>query len=89
MVGSKEDDKFDLGVKGSIPLIDENTCEYIYFFYLCMFVQLNYRAVILHCMLKFRSGAQEMSCFKENANWCRVSYELKCKQLLPKDNEIM
>ena len=40
MVGSKEDDKFDLGVKGSIPLIDENTCEF-FFLYLRMFVQLN------------------------------------------------
>ena len=88
MVGSKEDDEFDLGVKGSIPLIDENTCEYFFFLYLCMYVQLNYRAIILHSMLKYRSGAEEMYCFKENTNWCRVSYELKYKQLLPIDNEI-
>ena len=41
MVGSKEDDKFDLGVKESIPLIDKNTCQYFFVFVLRMFVQLN------------------------------------------------
>ena len=33
MVGSKEDDKFDLGVKGSIPPIDENT--FFVFMHVC------------------------------------------------------